>query len=62
MAHNERLDQILVEQKKKGESYADWQKKQYPVKASHTATRDFVMSRSVTRRLEIQKGEEQNGR
>ena len=57
MAHNERLDQILVEQKAKGKNYADWQKEHYPTKASHTATRDMAMSRSVMRRTEIQGGE-----
>ena len=31
---NNKLDQILVEQKAKGENYADWQKKRYPVKAT----------------------------
>lgn len=31
---NNKLDQILVEQKAKGENYADWQKQKYPVKAT----------------------------
>jgi len=29
-----RLDEIMVEQKRKGENYADWQKRRYPVKAT----------------------------
>lgn len=31
---NSRLDEILVEQKAKGQNYADWQKERYPVKAT----------------------------
>ena len=54
---NNRIDEILVEQKAKGKNYADWQKEHYPVKASHTETRDYVMSKSVMRRLAVQRGE-----
>lgn len=42
---NNRIDEILVEQKAKGKNYADWQKEQYPVKATHTETRDYVVKR-----------------
>lgn len=28
------IDRIVVEQHKKGENYADWQKKRYPVKVN----------------------------
>lgn len=42
MAYNEKLDKILIEQKAKGENYADWQKKRYPVEASHKNSRNDV--------------------
>ena len=45
MAHNERIDQILGEQRKQGKNYADWQKEHYPVKASHTESRDYMLSK-----------------
>lgn len=35
-----RLDEIMVEQKAKGENYADWQARRYPVKASHREARE----------------------
>lgn len=39
------IDRILIEQKAKGENYADWQKERYPVNATHTETRDYVVKR-----------------
>ena len=37
-----RIDEILLEQKKKGENYADWQKERYPVKATRPySSNDF---------------------
>ena len=38
-----RLDQILIEQKAKGENYADWQKARYPIKAERPQNRNSYM-------------------
>lgn len=34
-----RLDQILIEQKEKGENYADWQAQRYPIRAERPQSR-----------------------
>ena len=32
------LDEIMAEQRAKGENYADWQKEHYPIRATYRGT------------------------
>ncbi len=54
------FDKLLKQLAKEGKSYAEWQGERYPVVASHKESlkrEEMNLSRSIMRRVEIQKGE-----
>ena len=56
--YNDKLDKIMIEQRAKGEKYADWQNERYPVTVSHKNSRRDIEFEE--RLKEITNGKENN--